>query len=309
MGFQYDYFYSMETRQYKYFVIPQMLVLDEQFSSLSDRAKILYCVMLDRSSMSARSGWIDEHGRVYIIMTRDEIMEKMNCSHTTAHKFMQELIDFGLVKKKRQGQGKPDLIYVMNFNKYAEEGEEALLQEGKDSLLQEGKDSLLQEGKDSLPQEGKKTLPQEGKKTLPLDVKKTCPESDLYNKTNINKSSSSESSDDDYIRQHLGYYQASQKYSPIIVDLLYRELTTRDPTEWSKVNQKTFLALCRNVTDYHGQVANVAAYIARCIDNALVAARANIASPSGRKSKNRFNDFQQNTYDFDALEKKLLENR
>ena len=305
MGFQYDYFYSMETRQYKYFVIPQMLVLDEQFSSLSDRAKILYCIMLDRSSMSAKSGWIDEHGRVYIIMTRDEIMEKMNCSHTTAHKFMQELIDFGLVKKKRQGQGKPDLIYVMNFNKYAEEGEEALLQEGKNSLPQEGKDPL--------PQEGKKPLLQEGKISLPLDGKKTCPKSDLYNKTNINKSSSSESAteDDDYIRQHLGYYQASQKYSPIIVDLLYRELAKRDPAEWSKVNQEAFWALCRNVTDYHGQVANVEAYSARCIDNVLVAARANIASPSppGRRSRNRFNDFQQNTYDFGALEKKLLENR
>ena len=157
MGFQYDYFYSMETRPYKYFVIPQMLILDEQFSVLSDRAKILYCIMLDRSSMSAKNGWIDDRGRVYIIMTRDEIMEKMCCSHTTAHKYMQELIDFGLIKKQRRGQGKPDLIYVMNFNKYAEE-KELVLQKGRESLLQEGKKPLLQEGKKPLLQEVKKHL-------------------------------------------------------------------------------------------------------------------------------------------------------
>ena len=288
---KYDYFRSLETRQYKYFVIPQMLILDEQFSILSDRAKILYCVMLDRSSMSARNGWIDDQGRVYIIMARDEIMEKMGCSHTTAHKYIQELIDFGLIKKQKRGQGKPDVIYVMNFNSNAEDEEESLLQEGKNPLPLEGKNPLLLEGKNSLPLEGKNP----------------CPKLDLYNKTNINKSSSSESmEDDEYIRQCLGYEQASQRYPPIIVDLLFKELTRRDPTEWSKVNQAVFAALCRNVADYHGQVANVEAYIARCIDNVLVAVQANIASSSLPKNKNRFNDFQQNTYDFSALEEKLL---
>ena len=304
---KYDYFRSLETRQYKYFVIPQMLILDEQFSTLSDRAKILYCVMLDRSSMSARNGWIDDQGRVYIIMARDEIMEKMGCSHTTAHKYIQELIDFGLIKKQKRGQGKPDVIYVMNFNSNTNDEEESLLQEGKNPLLLEGKNPLPLEGKNPLPLEGKNLLSLEGKNPLPLEGKNPCPKLDLYNKTNINRSSSSESmEDDEYIRQCLGYEQASQRYPPIIVDLLFKELTRRDPTEWSKVNQAAFAALCRNVADYHGQVANVEAYIARCIDNVLVAVQANIASSSPPKNKNRFNDYQQNTYDFSALEEKLL---
>ena len=367
MGFQYDYFYRTETRQYKYFVIPQMLVLDEQFSALSDRAKILYCVMLDRSSMSAKNGWLDDQGRVYIIMARDEVMEKMCCSHTTAHKYMQELIDFGLIRKRRRGQGKPDWIYVMNFDKAAEpeasnfpppethnpsprkeadprtwkegipflqegiepflqkgrekKGKEPFLQEGKKPFPQEGKKPCLQEGKEPFLQEGKEPFLQEGKKPFPQEGKKPFPESDLYNNTNINKTSSSggrqgqelPEEEDEYIKQYLGYGEALRKYPEMIVSLLYRELAGRTPAVWGMATREAFLALCGNVSGYHGNVANIAPYISRCVDNMLLAAAADVASrthspPSG-KSRNQFNNFQQNTYDFALLEEKLLRNR
>ncbi len=335
MGFQYDYFYRTETRQYKYFVIPQMLVLDEQFSALSDRAKILYCVMLDRSSMSAKNGWLDDQGRVYIIMARDEVMEKMCCSHTTAHKYMQELIDFGLIRKRRRGQGKPDWIYVMNFDKAAEpeasnfpppethnpsprkEADPRTWKEGI-PFLQEGIEPFLQKGREK---KGKEPFLQEGKKPFPQEGKKPFPESDLYNNTNINKTSSSggrqgqelPEEEDEYIKQYLGYGEALRKYPEMIVSLLYRELAGRTPAVWGMATREAFLALCGNVSGYHGNVANIAPYISRCVDNMLLAAAADVASrthspPSG-KSRNQFNNFQQNTYDFALLEEKLLRNR
>lgn len=75
-----------------------------------------------------------------------------------------------------------------------------------------------------------------------------------------------------------------------------------------RITQSAFMSLCNNITNYHGNVANVGAYIARCIDNMLLAASVNIAVPSSSgKHRNAFNNFTQNTYDFDALEKKLLE--
>ena len=58
----------------------------------------------------------DDQGRVYIIFTQEEIMETLNCGNQKAVKLMDELEGkIGLIERKRQGLGKPNLIYVKNF--------------------------------------------------------------------------------------------------------------------------------------------------------------------------------------------------
>ena len=47
-------------------------------------AKLLYGLLLDRMSLSAKNGWYDEQGRVYIYYTLDEIQEDLNCGHDKA---------------------------------------------------------------------------------------------------------------------------------------------------------------------------------------------------------------------------------
>ena len=54
--------------------------------------------------------------RVYIIFTTEEIMEALSCANQKACRLMLELEkDAGLIERKRQGLGKPSLIYVKNF--------------------------------------------------------------------------------------------------------------------------------------------------------------------------------------------------
>ena len=68
-------------------------------------------------NLSAKNGWLDEAGRVYIIFTIDEIKESLGCAEQKAIKLLAELEKkCGLVKKKRQGLGKPNLLYVKNFS-------------------------------------------------------------------------------------------------------------------------------------------------------------------------------------------------
>jgi predicted transcriptional regulator len=38
----------------------------------------------------------------------------MNCSKKSAIKYLAELEEFGLIERKKQGLGKPTLIYVKN---------------------------------------------------------------------------------------------------------------------------------------------------------------------------------------------------
>ena len=48
--------------------------------SLIHISKMLYGILLDRMSLSAKNGWIDKNGRVYIIFTIDEAKMALNLS-------------------------------------------------------------------------------------------------------------------------------------------------------------------------------------------------------------------------------------
>ena len=118
MNYQMDYFYGHEANQFTFFRIPKLLFSDERFIGLSSDAKILYGLMLDRMGLSVKNGWIDEKNHVYIYFTLEEVMEYMRIGKDKGVKLFAELDDekgCGLIKKKKQGLGKPTLIYVMNF--------------------------------------------------------------------------------------------------------------------------------------------------------------------------------------------------
>ena len=112
----YDYFYGAESDQFSFYRIPKVLFTEERFQSISAEAKVLYGLLLDRMSLSARNGWLDDEGRVYIIFSVEDIMTSMGCANQKAAKLLYELESkCSLIERKRQGLGKPNLIYVKNF--------------------------------------------------------------------------------------------------------------------------------------------------------------------------------------------------
>jgi hypothetical protein len=114
-----DYFYGDQADQFSFYRIPKVLFTDENFQDISTEAKVLYGILLDRMSLSQKNGWLDESGRVYIIFTLEEIMASIGCAVQKAAKLLSELDDkSGLIERKRQGLGKPNVIYVKNFISY-----------------------------------------------------------------------------------------------------------------------------------------------------------------------------------------------
>lgn len=112
----FDYFYGQQADQFSFYRIPKMLIESERFWNVSTDAKLLYGILLDRMNLSARNQWLDEEGRVYIIFTIEEIKKAMHCAERKAVKMLDELEKkCGLIERKRQGLGKPNLIYVKNF--------------------------------------------------------------------------------------------------------------------------------------------------------------------------------------------------
>ena len=112
----FDYFYGSEAEQFTFFRIPKVLFKDKRFKDMSTDAKVLYGLMLDRMGLSMRNRWIDDDNRVYIIYKMEEIIEDIGCARQKVAKLLEELDkSVGLIERKRQGLGKPNIIYVKNF--------------------------------------------------------------------------------------------------------------------------------------------------------------------------------------------------
>ena len=116
---EFDYYYGIEAEQFTFVRVPKVLFTDkEHFGGLSNEAKLLYGLLLERMSLSRKNNWIDKHNRVYIIFPVEEIEESLDVGHEKALNLLKELDDqsgIGLVKKKRRGLGLPSILYVKNF--------------------------------------------------------------------------------------------------------------------------------------------------------------------------------------------------
>lgn len=116
---EFDYYYGVEAEQFTFIRVPKVLFTDkEHFGGLSNEAKLLYGLLLERMSLSRKNNWIDKHNRVYIIFPVEEIEEILDVGHEKALNLLKELDDqsgIGLVKKKRRGLGLPSILYVKNF--------------------------------------------------------------------------------------------------------------------------------------------------------------------------------------------------
>ena len=111
-----DYFYGQAGELFSFFRIPKALFQEQRFQDLSTDAKTLYGILLDRMSLSVRNEWFDKKGRVFIIFTIEDVKRALCCADNKATKLLRELEEFGLIERKRRGQGKPCLVYVKNFS-------------------------------------------------------------------------------------------------------------------------------------------------------------------------------------------------
>ncbi len=110
-----NYYYGNEADQYSFYRIPKILLTDRRYKDVSLEAKVLYGLLLDRMGLSARNGWLDDNGRVFLYFTQEEAMSMLDCGKDKATNLFRELEGIGLMKRKKQGQGHPARIYVKNF--------------------------------------------------------------------------------------------------------------------------------------------------------------------------------------------------
>ena len=72
----FDFFYGSDSEQYQFYRVPQVLFTDDRFKSISCEAKLLYGFLLDRTSLSKKSKWVDADGKIYATKPADTIVVK-----------------------------------------------------------------------------------------------------------------------------------------------------------------------------------------------------------------------------------------
>ena len=79
---------------------------------LSHTARLLYGLLLDRSTLSQKNGWQDSEGRTYIVYPVSEITEMLDKGSTAIKSALNELDAAGLLVRERRGFSAPNRLYV-----------------------------------------------------------------------------------------------------------------------------------------------------------------------------------------------------
>lgn len=108
-----QYYNASHLKDEKYLQMPRWLMEDEEFSNLSNDAKVLYTVLKDRFRLSARNRWIDKQGRVFVICKRETMMDILHRSKSTVIRLIDELEKVDLIEDVRRGLNKPNFIYLL----------------------------------------------------------------------------------------------------------------------------------------------------------------------------------------------------
>lgn len=103
------------TRFANFYMFPKELLEEPEFENLSSDAKILYTVMLNRTSLSIDNNWVDDNDNVYIIMMVEEVERVLHCQSQKALTVLKELDAFGLIERTRVGVSPIKITYVKSF--------------------------------------------------------------------------------------------------------------------------------------------------------------------------------------------------
>lgn len=106
--------------------------------------------------------------------------------------------------------------------------------------------------------------------------------------------------DDDELKKRIGYRKAFEEYQDTAA-VLYEEICKDSNSDIAEsITEKSFLELCKNITEYSAPIRNLSAYIRTCLSN--------MAACQKVRRKNPFNRHIKQGYDIAELEKNILAN-
>ena len=106
--------FTVKSPAASYIPLPRFLLQDEQLRDISNDAKVLYALLLDRASVSRQNGYVEPDGTIRLYFTLEQAQKKLYRSRQCATRIFRELEYSGLINRKKQGLGKPAVI-TLNY--------------------------------------------------------------------------------------------------------------------------------------------------------------------------------------------------
>ena len=99
---------TTDTKLLPYLPYPRFLL----GADLTQTAKVLYAVLLDRSNLSRANGWTDEDENIFVVFPLNKLADMVDKGPSTVKNALNELEAAGLIERRRCGNGMPNRIYV-----------------------------------------------------------------------------------------------------------------------------------------------------------------------------------------------------
>ena len=89
---------------------------DDKYKNFSSKEFLLYTLLLNRLNISKKNSkyFFDKNG-YFVFYSREQIINDIRCSRSTASIILNNLENAELIKKENQGNGKPLKIYVRDI--------------------------------------------------------------------------------------------------------------------------------------------------------------------------------------------------
>ena len=106
--------FTTESPAASYIPLPRFLFQDETLRDITNDAKVLYAMLLDRASISKQNGYVEPDGTIRLYFTVEQAQKRLHRSRQCVTRIFRELEYSGLIIRKKQGLGRPALI-TLNY--------------------------------------------------------------------------------------------------------------------------------------------------------------------------------------------------
>lgn len=105
-----------DLNSYRFLKVPKELIFNlNKYQNLSPQAILLYGILHDRLELSAKNGWINENGEIYLKFRKEVVMKLLRVgSKTTITKIFKELKNAELIEEKQVGCNMANEIYLLH---------------------------------------------------------------------------------------------------------------------------------------------------------------------------------------------------
>ena len=102
--------------------VPKVLFQMEKYKNLSNTAKILDSLFLDRLKFAVQNGWVDHNGDLFVVYPKSEMKKNLNMTRYGVDQAVQELVQVGKLVRIIPNNGKANHFYINDI--YENEMEE-----------------------------------------------------------------------------------------------------------------------------------------------------------------------------------------